>query len=106
MLKQIVVVASVAMLAACSSSTPRVIQAASGLEDIRVTPGMATQIEMPEGARVQSVTTGNPLLVTAESAGDVVNLIPKNGNGETNLIIRARESDGDAKVFQYRIVVQ
>lgn len=106
MLKKPVLVFALFALAACSSSQPRIIQASSNAEDIRVTSGMATQIEMPRDVRVQSVTTGNPSLVTAEAAGDVVNLIPRSGAGETNLIIRSRDDDGDTKVYQYRVIVQ
>lgn len=92
--------------AACSSSTPRIIQATTGLSEIRLTVGMATQVEMPEESRVQSVTVGNPALVSAEQAGDVVNLIAKGGEGETNLIIRARDDDNRVKVYQYHLITQ
>jgi uracil phosphoribosyltransferase len=67
---------------------------------------MATQVEMPEDNKVQSVVVGDPELLTATQSGDVVSLVAKGGAGETNLIIRARESDGDIKVYQYRITVQ
>jgi len=93
-------------LAACSSSSPRVIQATSGMPDIHITVGMATQIEMPDSGRVQSVAVGNPALVTAEQSGDVVSLMGKGGAGETNLIIRSRDEDSHIKVYQYRVIVQ
>ncbi|MEI8393122.1 MAG: pilus assembly protein N-terminal domain-containing protein [Rhodospirillaceae bacterium] len=93
-------------LAACASSQPRVVQATSDMPEIRLTAGMATQIEMPTATgRVQSVTVGNPSLVTAERNSDVVNLLAKGSPGETNLIIRAIDEDGKAKVYQYRILV-
>lgn len=91
-------------LAACSSSAPRVIQASSSAPDMRITVGMATQVEMPNDGHVQSVTVGDPTLLSAEQAGDVVNLVAK-AKGETNMIIRSRE-DGDTKVYQYRITIQ
>jgi formamidopyrimidine-DNA glycosylase len=93
-------------LAACASSSPRVIQATSGMPDIHLTVGMATQIEMPEEGRVQSITVGDPSLVSAEQNADVVNLVAKGGAGETNLIIRSRDSDDRIKVYQYHIYVQ
>ena len=67
---------------------------------------MATQIEMPNGARVQSVTVGNSSLLTADKDADIVNLSAKDGAGETNLIVRARDADGKTKVYQYHVVVQ
>ena len=93
-------------MTACASDKPHVVQASSDASELRLTGGMATQIEMPDGERVQSVVTGNPALVTAERAGDVVNLIPKEGSGETNLIVRAIDEDGSSKVYQYRLIVQ
>lgn len=97
---------AVLALAACSSSSPRIIQATTNMPDVHVTVGMATQVEMPEDNKVQSVVVGDPELLTATQSGDVVSLVAKGGAGETNLIIRARESDGDIKVYQYRITVQ
>lgn len=94
------------LLAACSSAKPHVIQATGGMDDIHITVGMATQVEMPDSARVSSVTVGDPALLQADQAGDVVNLVAKGGTGETNLIIRAHENGGDVKVYQYHIVVQ
>lgn len=91
---------------ACSSSSPRIIQSTSDMPEIRLIVGKATQIEMPDSGRVQSVTVGNPALVTAEQSSDVVNLIAKGGAGETNLIIRSREDDSHVKVYQYNITVQ
>ncbi len=93
-------------LSACASSAPKVIQASAKADDIRVTVGLATQIEMPRDTRVQSVIVGNPAILTADQAGDVVNLVAKGGAGETNLIIRAKDEDGDVKVFQYNVTVQ
>jgi len=95
-----------ALLACASSNKPQVIQASADMPEIRLTEGMATQIEMPESGHVQSVVTGNPALVTAERSYNVVNLTPKAGTGETNLIIRFLDDSGDTKVYQYRVVVQ
>jgi hypothetical protein len=93
-------------LAACSANQPRVIQASTGSPDIHLTVGMATQIEMPDNGRVQSITVGNPNLIAAEQAADVVNLTAKGGAGETNLIIRARDDGGHTEVYQYHVVVE
>ncbi len=94
------------ILTACSSSTPRIIQTSSSTQEVRLTSGMATQIELPEDTRVQSVVSGNPSLVTAEQTANVVNLIAKGSSGDTNLIIRAIDEDGHIKVHQYRVTVQ
>jgi type IV secretory pathway VirB9-like protein len=104
--KHILTAALLLALSACASSQPRVIQASSGSSEIRLTTGMVTQIEMPDSGRVQSVTVGNTSLVSAEQSGDVVNLSPKAGAGETNLIIRSRDDDGRTQVYQYHITVQ
>jgi hypothetical protein len=94
-------------LAACASDKPHVVQATAGAEDVHLTGGMATQIEMPSDQRVQSVVTGNPALVSADQGGNVVNLVPKEGaSGETNLIVRTLDDEGDSKVYQYRLDVQ
>lgn len=93
-------------LAACASSQPRVIQASADAPEVRLTTGMATQIEMPNSNHVQSIVVGNPALLTAERADNVVNLVPKEGTGETNLIVRSTDEDGDTKVYQYRVIVQ
>jgi hypothetical protein len=93
-------------LSACAASQPRVIQASQGSPEIVVTVGMATQIEMPEEGRVTSIIVGNPTLVTATQATDVVNLTAKGEAGETNLIIRARDDDGKTKIYQYHITVR
>jgi hypothetical protein len=93
-------------LAACASDTPRIVQASPNSPEVRLAGGMATQIEMPASTRVQSVTVGNPALVTADRADNIVNLLPKEGSGETNLIVRAVDEDGHAKVYQYRVIVQ
>lgn len=103
---RILVLAGLFILGACASDQPKIIQATTDMPDIRVTVGMATQVEMPKAGRVQSVAIGNPALVTAEQSSDVVSLIAKGGEGETNLIIRARDDEGDIKIYQYRIVVQ
>ena len=104
--KMSLVLLSVLALSACSSSQPKIIQATTGMPDIRVTVGMATQVEMPDRGRVQSVAVGDPSLVSAEQATDVVSIVAKGGSGETNLIIRSRDEDGDLKVYQYRVIVQ
>lgn len=100
-----VVVLAFLALSACSSSTPKIVQTSSGSPEVRLQTGLATQIELPESRRVQSVVAGNPSLVTTESSSNVVNLIAK-GAGETNLIIRAVDDDGDARVYQYRVIIQ
>ncbi|MDD3181847.1 MAG: pilus assembly protein N-terminal domain-containing protein [Alphaproteobacteria bacterium] len=104
--KSVLILSSVLALAACSSAQPRIIQATAGMPDIRVTVGMATQIEMPDSGRVQSIAIGDPSLVSAEQATDVVSIIAKGSSGETNLIIRSRDEDGDINVYQYRVIVQ
>jgi len=105
--KSAVALAAFLALAACASNNqPHIIQASPNSPDITLTVGMATQIEMPDQGRVQSITVGNPALVTADQNGDVVNLSAKGGTGETNLIIRARNEDGQTKVYQYHLTVQ
>ena len=106
MFKKTIATLAFLALAACASSAPRIIQATSGMPEIRLTIGMATQVEMPDAGRVQSITVGNPALVTADQATDVVNLVAKGSAGETNLIIRSRDEDNKVKVYQYHIVVQ
>jgi Flp pilus assembly secretin CpaC len=93
------------LLAACAASNPRVIQASPDATELHLTKGLATQIEMPDQGRVQSVVVGDPALVTAEQSGDVVNLIAKAETGETNLIIRFRDEDNRVRVYQYHINV-
>jgi hypothetical protein len=93
-------------LSACASDKPRIVQATANMDQVRLTSGMATQIEMPNSGRVQSVVTGNPSLVTADHVDNIVNLVPKEGAGETNLIVRAVDDSGDSTVYQYRIIVQ
>ena len=90
--------------AACASDKPHVVELTRDTEEIRLTSGMATQIEMPDGEHVKSVVTGNPALVVAEAADDVVNLIPEKP-GETNLIVRVTDSGREAKVYQYRVYI-
>ncbi|MGE3623914.1 MAG: pilus assembly protein N-terminal domain-containing protein [Bdellovibrionales bacterium] len=92
-------------LSACASGEPRIIQPDANSPEIRLRVGVATQIELPESMHAQSVVTGNPSLVAAERTANVVNLIPA-AAGETNLIVRGREDDGDVKVYQYRLLVQ
>ena len=104
--KSAAIVLACLSLAACAASQPRIVQASASNADIIVTVGMATQIEMPDQSRVSSIVVGNTSLVTAEQAGDVVNLSGKGDGGETNLIIRARDEDGRTKVYQYHITVQ
>lgn len=104
--KTILILATCVLMAACASDKPHVVQATSDMPQIRLTSGMATQVEVPNSSRVQSVVTGNPNLVTADHVDNVVNLVPKEGSGETNLIVRATDDGGDTKVYQYRIVVQ
>jgi hypothetical protein len=96
---------AVLALAGCSSSSPKVIQATADLEEVRLIQGMATQIEMPAGERVQTVTIGNPRMVAAERSGDVVSLLGGEGTGETNAIIRTVDAGGRSRVYQYRVVV-
>jgi hypothetical protein len=107
--KSAVLLAASLALAACSSTPdqPHIIQASPNSPQIYLTPGMATQIEMPDAARVQSLTVGNPSLVTAEQNADVVSLSAKEGAaGETNLIIRARNDAGEVRLYQYHITIQ
>ena len=104
--KPVVALIAFLALAACASSQPRVIQTSAASPEVVLTVGMATQVEMPDARRVQSITVGNPNLVTAEQSGDVVNLLAKGESGQTNLIIRARDEDGHVKVYQYHVVVQ
>jgi type IV secretory pathway VirB9-like protein len=82
-----------------------VIQATNDSPEIRLTVGMATQIEMPANGRVRSVAVGDPAMVTATNSADVVNLLASGQTGETNLIVRSADSDGKTKVYQYRIIV-
>lgn len=98
--------ALVLSLSACGSSGPKVIQTLPGAPEVHLTAGIATQIEMPENARVQSVVIGNPALATAEQSGNIVSLTAKTGSGETNMIIRSVDDSGHTKVDQYRVTVQ
>ena len=93
-------------LSACASDDqPRIVEATSNMPAVHLTGGMATQIELPPG-RVQMVTVGNPDLLTADRTDNIVSLMPKNGSGETNIIVRETYEDGRPKVYQYRVVVQ
>ena len=93
-------------LVSCAADAPRVVQASPDAPQLILTKGMATQIEMPDGERVQSVVTGKPSIVMADKADNVVNLIPAGDAGETNMIVRAADREGRSKVYQYRIIVQ
>jgi hypothetical protein len=107
MLKKFALIAATCLsLAACASDAPRVVQASADAKEIHLTGGMATQIEMPSGWRVQSVVVGNPTLVSADRAEGVVNLVPKDGvSGDTNLIVRATEDGSEVKVYQYKLTI-
>jgi hypothetical protein len=72
-------------LAACAAGTPHVIQTTAATEEIRLTIGMATQVEMPSQGRVQSVIVGDPAIVTADKEADVVNLVAKGHAGRHQL---------------------
>lgn len=104
--KTTLVVMTCLALSACASDKPRIVQSSGDMDSVRLTSGMATQIEVPSSGRVQSVVVGNPSLVTADHVDNVVNLVPKDGTGETNLIVRSINDSGDAKVYQYRVIVQ
>ena len=104
--KSAVALAAILALAACSSDQPRVIQVTADSPQITLKTGMATQIEMPDAGHVQSVTVGNPELVSADQKDDVVNLLAKAGSGETNLIVRSRDDAGHTNVYQYHLTVQ
>lgn len=103
--KSILILLASGALAACASSQPRVVQPTSNMSEVSLTTGLATQIELPDNGHVRSVVVGNPSLLTVEKADNVVNLIPKESEGQTNLIIRATDNDGDAHVYQYRVTV-
>jgi hypothetical protein len=103
--KMPMVLTACCVLAACAAGSPRIIQASPDAPELHLTKGMATQIEMPDQGRVQSVVVGDPALVTAEQSGDVVNLVAKAETGETNLIIRSRDDGNHVRVYQYHISV-
>ncbi len=98
-------VALMALSACASNNTPRIIQTMPGAQEVHLTSGIATQVEMPDNSRVQSVVIGNPSLATAEQSGNLVNLLAKSGSGETNMIIRSIDEDGRSHVDQYRVTV-
>jgi type IV secretory pathway VirB9-like protein len=105
--KSAILLLSCMTLAACASSEPHIIQPSADMTDLRLQGGMATQIELPSSERVQSVVTGNPSLVIADKSDNIVNLVPTNKSGETNLIVRTTErGGGDSKVYQYRLIVE
>jgi len=107
MIKKLSLVASACvLLAACASSKPQIIQTSSSDQEVYVTIGMATQIELPEDSRVASAVVGDKDLVSVESGGDVVTVSANSGEGETNLILRVRDDGGDIENFQYRVIVQ
>jgi hypothetical protein len=47
---------------------------------------------------------GNPDLVIANSSGDVVGLSAR-GEGETNILVRVMDRDGEPRVHKYRLIV-
>ncbi|HEU0117668.1 MAG TPA: hypothetical protein VFR09_03465 [Alphaproteobacteria bacterium] len=104
--KSAILVVACAALMACAQEQPRIIQPTANASEIRLSGGMATQVEVPNGSRVQSVTVGDPTLITAEHVDNVVNLVPKNKSGDTNMIVRTIDNGGDVQVYQYRINVQ
>jgi hypothetical protein len=105
-MKSAAVLTAFLALAACSADQPRVIQTSTNTPEIFLKAGMATQIEVPDAAHVQNVTVGNPDLVSAQQADDVVNVTAKGAAGETNLIIRARDDSGHTAVYQYHVTVK
>jgi hypothetical protein len=105
MRKYLPVLLTLLALSACASSEPRIIQPTADAPFITLSVGMATQVQMPDAGRVQNATVGNPDLVTATLDNDVVNLVAKTP-GETNLIIRSREGDGDIKIYQYHVQIE
>jgi len=101
------IAAAVALtLSACASDPePKIVQSQTTDKEIHLTAGMATQLEMPKGERVTNVTVGDPKLVVATSSSDVVGLSTPGGVGETNILVRVVDKDGDAKVHKYRLTV-
>jgi type IV secretory pathway VirB9-like protein len=50
-----------APLAACAGDPqPKIVQSTTADQEIRMSAGLATQIELPKGERVVNVTVGNP----------------------------------------------
>lgn len=95
-----------ALLSACASdSEPKIVQSQTTDKEIHLTAGMATQLEMPKGERVTNVTVGDPKLVVATSGTDVVGLSTPGGVGETNILVRVVDKDGETKVHKYRLTV-
>jgi len=95
------------VVAACASEEPRIIQASPNAKEIHLAGGLATQIELPAGERVQSAVTGNPDLVTVGRSDNIVNIVPSEKvSGDTNLIVRSVDEEGQPKVYQYRLSVQ
>jgi hypothetical protein len=92
-------------LAACSSGEPRVTKASPDLQQIDLMAGLATQIDAPKGRRIQSAVIGNPALADVDVVDNVINIFPANRAGETNLIVRAADEDGEVKVYQYLLDV-
>ena len=74
--KSALVLLSCMALTACAADGPKIIQPSADMTDLRLRGGMATQIELPSSERVQSVVTGNPSLVIADKADNIVNLVP------------------------------
>lgn len=98
-------VAALTLSACASDSEPKVVQSQTTDKEIRLTAGMATQLEMPKGERVTNVTVGDPRLVVATNSSDVVGLSTPGGVGETNILVRVVDKDGDTKVHKYRLTV-
>lgn len=97
-------IAAGALTACAGDPEPKIVQSTSTDQEIRLSVGIATQIELPKGERVLNVTVGNPDLVVANSSGDVVGLAAK-GEGETNILVRVSTAAGEAKVHKYRLIV-
>jgi hypothetical protein len=92
------------LLAACGSSEPHITNASVNLPEIRLMPGMATQIDAPDQRTIDSALIGDPDLADLDVVNNVLNIFPRH-EGETNLIMRASDEDGNVKVYQYLLVV-
>jgi len=93
------------LLSACGSDEPGITNASSDLPQIRLMSGMATQIDAPDGRTIDSAVIGDPSLADLDVVSNVLNIFPKDHEGETNLIMRASDEDGNVKVYQYLLVV-
>jgi hypothetical protein len=106
MLKKTIILCMAALLmTACSSDQPRITNASSDLHEIRAMSGMATQIDAPAGRKIESAVIGDPSLADLDVVDNVLNIFPKDHAGDTNLIIRAADEDGEVKIYQYLLVV-